>query len=99
MTLTILIVSLLQLTLLSGREIEMAERYLRIKDVVSRVGLSRATIYRKVKASTFPSPYVLSDNCVGWKDSELEVWCSTREQRSAAEIEEFHAKLGLRKAS
>ena len=39
---------------------------LRIKQVLARTGLSRATIHRKIAAGTFPAPLILGENSRGW---------------------------------
>lgn len=50
------------------------DSFIRIRRVVQRTGLSRATIYRKVKAGTFPEPRQLGACCVGWYESEIDAW-------------------------
>jgi prophage regulatory protein len=52
--------------------------FLTLGEVRSRVKLSKVTIYRKVKAGTFPAQYELSANRVGWKESEIDAWCESR---------------------
>jgi predicted DNA-binding transcriptional regulator AlpA len=34
-------------------------RFLRLPEVVNRIGLSRSSIYRGISEKTFPAPYVL----------------------------------------
>ena len=36
--------------------------------------LSRATIYRKCRARTFPQPYSLSENRHAWRALDIEAW-------------------------
>jgi len=50
------------------------ERYLRLNDVLDRTGLSRATLYRKIQAGTFPAQYRLAVRCCGWRESEVNIW-------------------------
>lgn len=52
--------------------------FLTLEEVRARVKLSKVTIYRKVKAGTFPAQYELSANRVGWKESEIDAWCESR---------------------
>lgn len=52
--------------------------YLTLEEVQARVKLSKVTIYRKVKAGTFPAQYELSANRVGWRESEINEWCESR---------------------
>jgi prophage regulatory protein len=50
------------------------DRLLSLRDVRKSVGLSSATIYRRMNASAFPRPLVLSPGCVRWKESDLVAW-------------------------
>ncbi|WP_158213741.1 AlpA family phage regulatory protein [Sphingopyxis witflariensis] len=50
------------------------DRFLRINAVLDRTGLSRATLYRKVHAGTFPPQYKLAQRCCGWRESHVSVW-------------------------
>ena len=54
---------------------------LRYPAVVRRTGLSRVTIWRKVRAGTFPAPRELGPNSVGWLESEIEAWRESRPRR------------------
>lgn len=49
-------------------------KLLRIRDVVERTGMSRATIYRKMNENTFPKAHQVGTKAVRWKDSEIEDW-------------------------
>ena len=55
---------------------------LRRHKVEARTGLSRSTIYDRVKAGTFPAPISLGRKAVGWLESEIEAWISSRVQAS-----------------
>jgi len=50
------------------------EKILRIRTVLTRTGLSRSTIYRKMKDGTFPSQIKISEHCTGWRESEINHW-------------------------
>ncbi|GAA0555156.1 prophage regulatory protein [Rhizomicrobium palustre] len=50
------------------------ERILRMRTVLQRIGLSRSTVYRKMKEGTFPSQVRLSEHCSGWRESEINRW-------------------------
>lgn len=52
--------------------------FLTLEEVQARVKLSKVTIYRKIKAGTFPAQYELSANRVGWRESEVDEWCESR---------------------
>ncbi len=54
---------------------------LRFAQVREKTGLSRATIYRRIRAGTFPVPINLSaDNIpqLGWIEEEVDAWVAER---------------------
>lgn len=50
------------------------DRIVRTEEVCELTGLSRSTIYRKMRKGTFPSNRLISDQCVGWRLSEINKW-------------------------
>lgn len=64
------------------------EKILRMRSVLQRTGLSRSTIYRKMKDGTFPSQVHISEHCRGWRETAIIRWMadpeSYREVRTAA---------------
>lgn len=56
------------------RSENMKVKIVRIKEVVSITGLSRATIYRYMDENTFPRSISLGKNSVGWIESEIYQW-------------------------
>lgn len=50
------------------------DRIIRLPTVLSRSGLSRSTVYRKMGDGTFPPKLKVSLNGVGWRESELNRW-------------------------
>ena len=50
------------------------DRIIRLKTVLSRTGLSRSTIYRKIAAGTFPAQLQISTNGTGWHESDINRW-------------------------
>ncbi|RCW23319.1 AlpA family transcriptional regulator [Ciceribacter lividus] len=50
------------------------DRIVRLKTVLSRTGLSRSTIYRKIAEGTFPAQIKISVNGAGWHESEINRW-------------------------
>lgn len=44
---------------------------LRRKQVEQETGLSRSTIYARIKLGTFPAPIQLGPRCVGWRRSAI----------------------------
>lgn len=50
------------------------DRFLRLDAVLDRTGLSRATLYRKIAAGTFPHQIKIAERCCGWRESEICAW-------------------------
>jgi prophage regulatory protein len=50
------------------------ERILRIRTVLERTGLSRSTLYRKMREGTFPNQVRISEHCRGWRESAINNW-------------------------
>ena len=50
---------------------------LRLPQVLAMVGLSKSTLYRKVKAGLFPAPIKLSANLVVWKQEVVMEWIAS----------------------
>lgn len=55
-----------------AQQIQTALKILRRKQVESRIGLSRSTIYERIKTGTFPPPISLGSRSVGWIESEID---------------------------
>ncbi len=55
---------------------------IRLPEVRRRTGLSRTTIWRKVRAGTFPAPLDLGKNSIGWHADEIAGWVSGRPRRT-----------------
>jgi prophage regulatory protein len=51
---------------------------LRLSTVKTATGLSRATIYRRIRQGTFPAPVSLGGRAVGWLESEIGGWIQSR---------------------
>lgn len=52
----------------------MATVVLRLVDVKRRIGLSRSTIYSRVRDGSFPRPVSLGGRAVGWIESDIQSW-------------------------
>ena len=60
----------------------MSAPMLRPPEVMTRTGLSRTTIWRRVRAGTFPAPTELGENSIGWPESEITSWLAKRPRRT-----------------
>jgi prophage regulatory protein len=56
----------------------MAHVILRLPTVIVRTGLSRSTIYQRVSEGSFPKPLSIGARAVGWLESEIDEWLSSR---------------------
>jgi prophage regulatory protein len=50
------------------------DRLIRLRELCPLVSMSRTTIWRKVKAGSFPSPRRLSANVIAWRLDEVNQW-------------------------
>lgn len=50
------------------------DNLLRLADVRARTRMSRATIYRKIAAGTFPASYQISAGLVAWYEADIDAW-------------------------
>ncbi len=55
---------------------------LRINEVVARVHISRATIYRLIGKGQFPKPVSIGNRAKGWIKSDVDSWFRAREPES-----------------
>ena len=51
-----------------------AKLILRIKDVCSELGVSRASIYRLLESGSFPKPLKLGKRAIGWERDHIQQW-------------------------
>lgn len=58
-------------------------RLLKIGEVAQQTSLHRATIYRGVKAGTFPRPRRLGPQRVAWSETDIELWKAKLEVSNA----------------
>lgn len=53
---------------------QQPDRFLRLTTVLTRTGLSRATLYRKIQDGTFPKQVRIATRCAGWRESAVNEW-------------------------
>ena len=56
----------------------MDDRLLHRAEVEARTGLARTTIYRKMRAGTFPLPLKISERAVRWRSSDVHEYIESR---------------------
>ena len=63
-------------------------RIIRTEDLTRRLGLSRATILRNVKAGRFPAPIKISQRAIGWRIDDVEAWIAARAATSKDQVDD-----------
>lgn len=71
---------------MAKKQLNASLSILRRKQVETKVGLSRSTIYSRVREGTFPKPVSLGPKAVGWIEEEVNRWLADQvsKSRSAA---------------
>lgn len=59
-------------------------RILRSPQVQAKTGLSRTTLWRRVKDGSFPMPVSLRGNSIGWISDEVDDWIRSLDRVSTA---------------
>lgn len=62
-------------------------RLFRGRDVYGRNGItgkSRSSVYRDIKAGTFPEPVKIGPRSIAWKSTDIDAWLASRPIRSNA---------------
>jgi prophage regulatory protein len=54
------------------------ERIIRKPELLSKIGLADATIWRLERAGKFPRRIKLGGNSVGWFESEIDAWLTQK---------------------
>ena len=62
------------------QSIQQQPAFLRRKQVETRTGLSRSSIYQYMKDGMFPKPVPLGPRAVGWLESDVSQWIDARVQ-------------------
>jgi prophage regulatory protein len=57
---------------------DLSIRLLRLKDVISTVGMKRSWILQKVNEGKFPKPIKLGDRANAWRESDIIEWIERR---------------------
>jgi prophage regulatory protein len=55
------------------------ERFLRAKEVIRRLGVSKSTFFVMVGEGRFPQGVKITANCVGWREAVVDAWIVERE--------------------
>ncbi|MDC7693471.1 AlpA family transcriptional regulator [Asticcacaulis sp. DXS10W] len=55
-----------------------AKRIVRLPEVKALTGLSRSTVYERIREGQFPKPVGLGGRNVGWVEGEVTAWIERR---------------------
>lgn len=66
-------------------------RILRLKEVLTRVSLCKAMIYRLQAQGRFPKSVKLGERATGWYEHDIEAWLSNRANPTTTSGEVRHA--------
>ena len=58
-------------------------RYLRLPEVLARIGVSWITVLRWQKEGRFPMRRRLGPNTIAWREDEIDRWCESRPELCA----------------
>ena len=58
--------------------VQVAEALLRLRTVEAITGLSRSTIYAKLKARQFVEPVRLGARCTRWRAGDVQAWLAAQ---------------------
>ena len=65
-------------------------RIIRLNEVINRTGLGKTSLYKFIKAKTFPQPIALGERAVGWVEAEVDKWITARvNERDLSKINTF----------
>lgn len=61
-----------------GSKTASVPRFVRLPEVKALTGLSRSTVYERIRDGQFPKPVGLGGRNVGWVESEVSAWIEAR---------------------
>lgn len=64
----------------------MNDKILRRAAVEEMTGLSRSTLYRMMDRGEFPRPARIGLRAVGWRQSVIDIWLSSRTDSRSGEV-------------
>ena len=61
-------------------------RFIRLQEVMDKTGLSKSTIYSKIKEGEFPMSIPIGSRAVAWDESDVEKWLGLRVKMRDLEV-------------
>jgi prophage regulatory protein len=56
-------------------------KILRLRAVLEKLGISKATVYRWIRTEDFPAPIHLGPRAVGWSEASINKWLAGRQRK------------------
>lgn len=72
----------------------MNRNILRLPSVAAQTGLSRSTIYLRIKEGSFPPPFAIGQRAVGWDSTEIDHWVDTQVAQGRIERQARQGRQG-----
>ena len=63
----------------NDKDNDIVGRVLDTNEVIKRIGLSRASLYRLIGEGKFPKPLKIGDRKLGWRDTVINEWLESLE--------------------
>lgn len=64
---------------MSSQTIKSPKRYVREREVLDRVRISRSTLHAWCQKGLFPLPVKISDKSIRWVESDVDAWMASRQ--------------------
>ena len=64
-----------------------ADRFLRLREMLWRVGLSRSSVYRLMNTGDFPKQIKLTKNTAVWSENAITAWMNQQKQQAQHDTE------------
>lgn len=61
-----------------GKNMAKKKNIIRIDQVVQKISMSKPSIYRMIKAGTFPRQIKISARAIGWIESDIDKWIESK---------------------
>ena len=76
----------------------MQTKFLRTREVLDMIGITKPTLYKWIAAKTFPQPVAIAPMRIGFVESEVHEWMEARiaDRTAGAEERRARAMAGVR---
>jgi prophage regulatory protein len=68
-------------------------KLIRLPKLIDIVGLKRPTIYKAMKAGTFPKPVNIGPRAVAWRSDEIEAWVEALPRSTGGALPPLQQKM------